>query len=987
MGFDITQVISDDSHYSPFVCTVCQSLVSLDALVTSCSHPFCRTCLDGWATQCGQDEKDCFCPACQENLSVDLSALDATITSAASIQLGGMHVAAQSLETAQPLAYAVLKQVQVACIHFSSQCAWSGDYANFRVHASRHGEETASNPFLERTELLTPRMQGPAKPKRPTLLDAGKLKSFKSALQRPPRGTSCLSTDHVVPDTTVAGTQNAPPSFPPESKEPTLPNAVIAGKLKDLMSALREAPRFPQKSKRPTLLDAGKLKSLMSALRENSRTASNGCISTDPDLPKTAIIGTRDASPLWVKRTNSEDGYNKVKVSPTKDSYPGLDRAKTPSPVKTRSMPSTAGTNSTDQGRRNSADKEQKRGAQSSHGKRISRRNSVDSADHERPINVGKSDKSRSMRNVVGTDSSGQGRSYDGDSADKEQRRGSQSSHARRLSRRKSELDSTDHEQPITVVKPEKNFSMPSEGDSADKEQRRGSQSSQARKFSRRKSELDSTEHEQPISLKSLKSTLPEPPPLPKTTMARPRDTSPLWVKRSKSDDVSTKVKVTPVTRHRRKHSLSEDSEDLECSYSQALDWNAPISDIDDAPNDSATSMPALMEAEEESKEKAFELQMEPEDDADEEEEEIDAVRNKQLVLERRDCEKLRKQANGKFNKGEFKASRLLYAEAIDIMECFVPSSREDCELVSNLYSNRAVTFFREKKFDNCVEDCDKAIAYDPAYDKSWIRKWRALMALGNFDAAYTCLELAAETVGESSRIGIELDKARLEKELITHVRALFEKGEMSDAKEKLRPHALSSDNIGLLFLAARADCGLGHTESALKKVNRALRFNPTHAEGLELRGYALFLSGETEKGGRLLQDVYSRDKDNVEVRLKLSSCQKIHSAFSQGRSCVRRGQYQDAADHFTTAINVSGEVPKGAPLFSTLRTERAGAWLLSKKYMAALEDCYAVTNLDAENATAWAIRDKVLVAMGNADETKDEVKDERVGIRRSQFN
>jgi tetratricopeptide (TPR) repeat protein len=728
MGFDVSQVISDDRHYGPFICTVCQNLVSLDAPVVTlpCSHPFCRTCLEGWAAQCGREDKDCSCPACQQNLSLP------STSKSPSLELGGMHISAQPLETSQPLAYAVLKQVQVACVHFS--CGWSGDYGNFLAHALKHSDQATSKNFLE---------------------------------------TSRYRTE-------------------PKTKH-------------------------PPKTKRPSMSDAGK---------------------------------------------------------------------------------------------------------------------------------------SLSMPSVVSTDSNGQGRKHDGDSFDKPQVPGIQSSHAR-------------------------------------------------------KSELDSTDHEQPISLESLKSALLEPPRwssngcistdpvVPKTTIngARTGDAPPLFVKRTKSDDGNNKVKVPPITRHSYSHShshpnsssdkpqKSKESEDLEGSYTQSMDWNASIGFLGANWNHSfnSTESPApapsaaQMETVAESQESAFELQMEPEDDAAGEEEKKHVVGNTPL-LETKDCEKLRKQANAKFNKGEFKASRLLYTEAIDVMESLVPSNNEECELVSNLYSNRAVTFFREKKFDNCIEDCDKAIAFDPSYEKSWIRKWRALMALGNFDAAYTCLEMAAETVGESSRIEIELDKARLEQELITDVRALLEKGKFSEAKEKLKPHAMSSDNIGLLFLAARADCGLGHTESALEKVNRALRFNPTHVEGLEIRGYALFLSGETEKGAHLLQDVYIRDKDNKEVRLKLSRCQKTHSAFSQGRSCVKRGRYKEAVDHFTTAMKVSGEVPKGAPLFSVLRTERAEAWLLSKKFLAALEDCYAVINVDTENATAWAIRSEVLVTMGKADEAKDEL-------------
>jgi tetratricopeptide (TPR) repeat protein len=714
MGFDISQVISDDRHYSPFICTVCQNLVSLDAVVTSpCSHPFCRTCLEGWATQCRQEEKDCSCPACKQNLSPD----EATST-ASTIQLGGMRIAAQSLKVAQPLAYAVLKQVQVACIEFSSQpCGWSGDYGDFLIHASTHNDGV----------------------KRPKLSSSGKSLSMPNIMSRKSASTTSTDSNGQGGDGDSA--------TPDKDQTPGSPNSSKRAAFRKSQS-VRELDKELDNSdhEQPISLESLKL-ALTTPLPP--RWTSNGCISTDPVLPKNAIAKspTRDAPPLLVKRTISDDGNTKVPPTPARD-------------------------------------KTQK-----------------------------------------------------------------------------------------------------------------------------------------------------------------------------------------------RKPSLPKESEDLQGSYSQSMDWNSSIGSIGGWNHSFASTdspLPEPMETVEEDQENSFELHLEPEDDVEGEVDEELSVRDTVLLLET--GEKLRKQANAKFNKGDFRASRLLYTEGINVMESIVPRSGEECELVANLYSNRAVTFFREKKFDKVIADCDKAIVYDPSYDKSWIRKWRALMALGNFDDAYACLEMAAKTVGESSRIEIELGKARHENELITDVRALFEKGKMSEAKEMLKPHAMSSDNIGLLFLAARADCGLGHTESALERVNRALRFNPTHVEGLELRGYALFLSGETEKGAHLLQDVYIRDKDNKEVRLKLSRCQKTHSAFSQGRSCVKRGRYKEAVDHFTIAMNESGEVPEGSPLFSALRTERAEAWLLSKKFSEALKDCQAVINVDTENATAWAIRSEVLVAMGKANEAKDEL-------------
>ena len=110
-------------------------------------------------------------------------------------------------------------------------------------------------------------------------------------------------------------------------------------------------------------------------------------------------------------------------------------------------------------------------------------------------------------------------------------------------------------------------------------------------------------------------------------------------------------------------------------------------------------------------------------------------------------AEKLKKQANAKLNKGDVAGARVLYGEGLACLPANGPDTPEGRELAASLYANRAVTFFREKKFAATVADCDKSLELDPKHEKSYIRKWRALMALGNFEDAYKCLDDAVREV------------------------------------------------------------------------------------------------------------------------------------------------------------------------------------------------------------------------------------------------
>ncbi|KAL3942145.1 MAG: hypothetical protein SGBAC_003607 [Bacillariaceae sp.] len=340
-------------------------------------------------------------------------------------------------------------------------------------------------------------------------------------------------------------------------------------------------------------------------------------------------------------------------------------------------------------------------------------------------------------------------------------------------------------------------------------------------------------------------------------------------------------------------------------------------------------------------------------------------------------AEKLKKQANAKLNKGDVAGARQLYGQGLE----FLPKNPDDSdtrELAASLYANRAVTFFREKKFAATVIDCDKSLELDGKHEKSYIRKWRALMALGSFHDAYKCLEDALVAIPGSKRLEEELEAATEQRDLLNNANELIENGDYEGAREAMLPIVNSTDNVSLWLAAARADAYLGITDSAMERVNKVLMFNPNHLEGLQVRGYALFLSGEMEQGMSILKESLEVDIDNTEVSSLLQNCQKIYSNFSKGQARVKRGRYREAVELFTTALESSGTIPIDAPLYSLMLTERAEASLLNHDYEDALEDCAEAIELKQDNVTAWTVKVEVYFAQGRLQDARDELAEAR---------
>jgi len=127
MSLALKHVQSDESHYAPFICQVCQTLPGLDALVTgSCSHAFCRSCMDEWTSKSSE------CPSCQVDLELSESSPPPCPSCRKITNNKGMDIF--PLEKYQPLAYACMAKIQICCPHCTK---WRGDYGKFKKHLTQ----------------------------------------------------------------------------------------------------------------------------------------------------------------------------------------------------------------------------------------------------------------------------------------------------------------------------------------------------------------------------------------------------------------------------------------------------------------------------------------------------------------------------------------------------------------------------------------------------------------------------------------------------------------------------------------------------------------------------------------------------------------------------------------------------------------------------------------------------------------------------------
>ena len=107
-------------------------------------------------------------------------------------------------------------------------------------------------------------------------------------------------------------------------------------------------------------------------------------------------------------------------------------------------------------------------------------------------------------------------------------------------------------------------------------------------------------------------------------------------------------------------------------------------------------------------------------------------------------------QGNTVFGRRDFKAAVRCYTEALDQVQSTV------------LYANRAAAMQQLQKHDNAVEDCTRALVWNPKYVKALARRaasYRALTKLPQAVADYEALCSVEPTNAEHARLLEEVRK------------------------------------------------------------------------------------------------------------------------------------------------------------------------------------------------------------------------------------
>ena len=336
-----------------------------------------------------------------------------------------------------------------------------------------------------------------------------------------------------------------------------------------------------------------------------------------------------------------------------------------------------------------------------------------------------------------------------------------------------------------------------------------------------------------------------------------------------------------------------------------------------------------------------------------------------------------KEEANSMFASANFEQARDLYAKGISMLQEVPHKTTDDGRLLATLHTNRAAALLKLKAWQDCAADCSAAIKIDPTYVKAYIRRTKALVELGRFEEACTELETACAKNPKSNLLAKELVSALSIRDRANQGQENLQRQKFVEAKSVFGNLLLTTSAERVVVGAAKADLGLGLTDSALRLSLQILRKNPQAVEGYRIRGQSMTLAGEFDKAIAVVREALRLDPDNQESKTALKQCKRIKEALQEARQAFFYRRFEESATAYTNAINgFTTDLPAKAPLYSILYAERGETWLRLKDYAAALRDSARAIYARDDSEKAWLTKVKAYHGLERHAEAREELED-----------
>lgn len=310
-------------------------------------------------------------------------------------------------------------------------------------------------------------------------------------------------------------------------------------------------------------------------------------------------------------------------------------------------------------------------------------------------------------------------------------------------------------------------------------------------------------------------------------------------------------------------------------------------------------------------------------------------------------AESYRVQGNEEYRKGNYLSAIDFYTQGINAEPNHVA-----------YYGNRSACYFMLKKYQESLQDCNRALELDPNFVKSLQRAGKVHLIFGNFDQSKSFLDRALAIEPNNEAIKSEL---RLLEETIKNynmIRNMKSSQQYTQALyflDKVLEQSPEKTDLKLIKLDLFIETGkLDRAHSFSTEILSAYSQDPDY---LLLRGKCFYYKGLPDQAKKHLTEALKFDPDHEGARNMLKMQRQVERFKEEGNKLFSEGNTDSAIDAYTQALEVD---PKNKNLNSIILANRAACYMKKKEYMLALADCNKSIESNPEYTKAFMRRGNV---------------------------
>ncbi|XP_038072448.1 dnaJ homolog subfamily C member 7-like [Patiria miniata] len=309
-------------------------------------------------------------------------------------------------------------------------------------------------------------------------------------------------------------------------------------------------------------------------------------------------------------------------------------------------------------------------------------------------------------------------------------------------------------------------------------------------------------------------------------------------------------------------------------------------------------------------------------------------------------AEAKKSEGNCCYKKRDYEAAIQLYTEAIEM-----------CPDCANYYNNRAAAFIMLDKYQQGLEDVQRALRIDNTLIKGYLREAKCHIALGFADAAIRSLNQVVDFEPGNKQAQSEMRAAKMVQHHDQDGHKAFDAGDYRKVVYNM-DRAIDHSPACTKFKVKRAEAlaKMKRFTEASQAVNGILMREPRNADAIYVRGLCLYYQDNMDKALQHFQQTLKLAPDHSSARVAFKKCKLLKSKKEEGNERFKGGRYKEAYDLYTEALEVD---PLNVNTNAKIYCNRATVCSKLKKPDQAILDCNKALELDPDYLKALMRRAK----------------------------